>query len=87
MLGLSFIFFSLSCFYTAYFDTDVDFWHIGLSRFMLGCGLVVFITPLFTLSARDVPQDKLASSTGFSTSYAPWQANRNFDLYDDVDPP
>ncbi len=64
LLSLCFILFALSCFYTAYFDTSVDIWHIGFSRFLLGCGLVFFITPLFALSVQDVSQKNLASSTG-----------------------
>lgn len=64
LLGLCFILFAVSCFYSAYFDTDVDIWHIGFSRFLLGCALVFFITPLFALSVEDVPAHKLASSTG-----------------------
>ncbi len=64
LLGLCFILFAVSCFYSAYFDTDVDFWHIGFSRFLLGCGLVFFITPLFAMSMQDVPTEKLASATG-----------------------
>ncbi len=64
LLGICFILFAISCFYTAYFDTDVDIWHIGFSRFLLGCALVFFITPLFSLSLRDVPEQKLASATG-----------------------
>ncbi len=64
LLCVCFILFALSCFYTAYFDTDVDIWHIGFSRFLLGCALVFFITPLFALSMQDVPEDRLASATG-----------------------
>src|SRR5581483_10804421 len=64
LLSLCFILFSISCFYTAYFDTDVDIWHIGFSRFLLGTALVFFITPLFALSMEGVPKEKLASSTG-----------------------
>ena len=64
LLGICFILFAVACFYTAYFDTDVDIWHIGFSRFLLGCAMVFFITPLFALSVQDVPQEKLASSTG-----------------------
>ena len=64
LLSLCFILFALSCFYTAYFDTDVDIWHIGFSRFLLGCAMVFFITPLFALSMQDVPKEKLPSSTG-----------------------
>ena len=64
LLGICFILFAVSCFYTAYFDTDVDIWHIGISRFLLGCGLLFFITPLFSMSLADMPQEKLASATG-----------------------
>jgi MFS transporter, DHA2 family, multidrug resistance protein len=64
LLGLCFILFAISCFYTAYFDTDVDIWHVGFSRFLLGCALVFFISPLFALSTQDVPDPKLPSSTG-----------------------
>lgn len=64
LLALCFVLFAISCFYTAYFDTDVDIWHIGFSRTLLGCALVFFITPLFALSVQDVPQEKLASATG-----------------------
>jgi DHA2 family multidrug resistance protein len=64
LLGICFVLFSISCFYTAYFNTDVDIWHIGLSRFFLGCALIFFITPLFALSLQDVSQSKLASASG-----------------------
>jgi DHA2 family multidrug resistance protein len=64
MLGICFVLFSISCFATAYFTTDVDIWHIGFSRFLLGCALLFFITPLFALSLQDVPGPKLASATG-----------------------
>ncbi|MBS0621142.1 MAG: DHA2 family efflux MFS transporter permease subunit [Verrucomicrobia bacterium] len=64
LLGICFVLFALSCFYTAFFNTDVDIWHVGFSRFILGCALVFFITPLFSLSLEDVPHDKLASATG-----------------------
>jgi DHA2 family multidrug resistance protein len=64
LLSLCFILFAISCFYTAYFDTDVDLWHVGFSRFLLGCALIFFITPLFSLSMQDVPHQRLASATG-----------------------
>lgn len=64
LLGICFVFFAISCFYTAYLDTDVDIWRIGFSRFLVGCGLLFFITPLFALSIHDVPGPKLASATG-----------------------
>lgn len=64
LLGICFVLFSVSCFYTAFFDTDVDIWHIAFSRFLLGLALMFFITPLFALSLQDVPGQKLASATG-----------------------
>jgi DHA2 family multidrug resistance protein len=64
LLAICLLLFAVSCFYTAYFNTDVDFWHIGISRFLTGCALVFFITPLFSLSIKDIPNPKLATSTG-----------------------
>jgi MFS transporter, DHA2 family, multidrug resistance protein len=64
LLGISFVAFAISSFYTANLNTDVDIWRIGFSRFLFGCGILFFITPLFSLSVKDVPEPKLASSTG-----------------------
>jgi DHA2 family multidrug resistance protein len=63
-LFLCFVLFAISCFYTAYFDTDVNIQCIWLSRFLLGCALVFFITPLFSLSVQDVETQQLPSATG-----------------------
>ena len=63
-LFLCFVFFAISCFYTAYFDTDVTIQSIWISRFLVGCGLVFFITPLFALSVQDVETERLPSATG-----------------------
>lgn len=63
-LALCFILFSISCFYSAYFTTAVDIEHIWISRFLLGCGLVFFITPLFSLSIQDIETAKLPQATG-----------------------
>lgn len=64
LLGISFVLFAFSCFYTAFFDTDVTLFLIGVSRMLLGCGLFFFITPLFSLSILNIPEEKLPSSTG-----------------------
>lgn len=64
LLFLSFSLFASACFYTAFFDTDINFFTIALSRFFLGCGLYFFITPLFALSIQNVPEQKLPSATG-----------------------
>ncbi|NGX47935.1 MAG: Multidrug export protein EmrB [Chlamydiae bacterium] len=63
-LGISILLFALSSFDGAYFTTNVDLWHIVFSRFLFGCGLLFFIVPLFHLSVRDVPMEKLPTSTG-----------------------
>lgn len=64
LLFLSFFFFALASFYTAYFDTSVDFFHIAFSRFLFGFGITFFIIPLFTLSVQDVKPEELPSATG-----------------------
>ncbi|MBI3236206.1 MAG: DHA2 family efflux MFS transporter permease subunit, partial [Chlamydiales bacterium] len=63
-LGICFVLFSISCFATAFLTTDVDIQFIGFTRFLLGCALVFFITPLFALSVRDLANEKLPSGTG-----------------------
>lgn len=64
MLAICFTLFSASCFYTAYFYTDVDFWHVALSRLSFGAGMLFFITPLLTLSMQDMPFEHQASGAG-----------------------
>lgn len=61
-ISLSFLFFSISSFYTAFFTTDVDIWHVAFSRFLMGCGFVFFIAPLIALSMQDIPQEKVANA-------------------------
>jgi len=64
-LLICFIFFAGSSFYSAFFASNVDIYHVWISRFVLGCGLSFFITPLIALSAQDIPTSKLPSATGF----------------------
>lgn len=64
LLALAFVCLSFSCFYAAYLDTDADFFHVALSRFLLGPGIVLFITPLFVLSTVGIPDKELPSATG-----------------------
>lgn len=63
-LAISIVIFSISSFDGAFFTTDVDLWHIAFSRFLFGLGMAFFIVPLFNLSVRDIPTEKLPSSTG-----------------------
>ncbi len=63
-LCICILFFSFSSFYTAFFTTDVDIYHIWISRFLLGCALVFMMTPLMALFIQDVSDEKLPSATG-----------------------
>lgn len=63
-LAVCVLFFSISSFITAFFDTDVDFWYVSFSRFVLGIGIALLASPLLALSVKDVPVEKLPSSTG-----------------------
>jgi DHA2 family multidrug resistance protein len=64
LLTICFILLSISCFYTAYFTTAVDIQKVGISRLLLGCGLVFFITPLFSMSVQNIKTELLPQSTG-----------------------
>lgn len=63
-IGISLIFFSGSCFATAYFNTQVDLPHIILSRLLFGFGILFFMVPLFALAIRDVSEEELPQATG-----------------------
>lgn len=65
LIGVCFLLFALASFSSAFFDTDVDIWHIIYTRLLLGCALLFFIVPLFTLSMQDIPTDKQPSAFGF----------------------
>ena len=63
-LSICFILFAVASFFTAYLDTDVSIYVVGFSRFLIGCALVFFVTPLFALNVRDVTDQQLPSGTG-----------------------
>lgn len=63
-LGISLIFFAISSFDGAFFNTDVNLAQVAFSRFLFGFGLLFFIVPLFSLSVRDIPLERLPASTG-----------------------
>lgn len=64
-LALAMVIFSFSCFWVSYyFDTQIDLFYVGLSRFFFGGGMLFFITPLFLLATQDIPVDQLPHSTG-----------------------
>jgi DHA2 family multidrug resistance protein len=49
-LALAILCFASSCYYSVYFDVDVDFFHLAVARFFAGLGLVLFLLPLFQLA-------------------------------------
>jgi MFS transporter, DHA2 family, multidrug resistance protein len=63
-LIISFSFFAIGCFYTAFFTTDVDIFHIAFGRFIFGLGFVCYITPLFTMSVEGMTKSMLPNATG-----------------------
>ena len=63
-LVLAFGIFCAACFYNAYFTPQVDFYHIGLSRFFFGIGMGFYITPLMLLFVQEIPHEQLANATG-----------------------
>ncbi len=63
-IAISLVLFSASCFATAFFTTNIDLWHVAATRLYFGLGMLFFIVPLFSLTVRDVPQEKLPAATG-----------------------
>lgn len=61
-LASAFLCFAISSFYTAFFTTDVDIWHVAFSRLLLGFGFIFFITPLIGMSVQEVPDSRLANA-------------------------
>ncbi len=47
-----------TCFYTATFNAETDFFRIALSRTMAGLGLAFFFYPLFLMTSNFIPKDK-----------------------------
>ncbi|CAM3088643.1 multidrug resistance protein, MFS superfamily [Legionella steigerwaltii] len=64
-LIIALLFFAISCFYTTYFNVDIDFNRIAFSRILAGIGLAFFLSPLFQLSVQAFPETKLAESICF----------------------
>ncbi len=61
-LASAFLCFAISSFYTAFFTTDVDIYHVAFSRLLLGFGFIFFITPLIGMSVQGVPDSRLANA-------------------------
>ncbi len=64
LLFLALILLTCTCFVSAYFTTYADFFHISLSRFFYGVGFGLFITPIFSLFAQDIPLEQIPHAAG-----------------------
>jgi DHA2 family multidrug resistance protein len=63
LLG-AFLIFGIACFYTAFFNTAVDFAHVSFSRFLFGFGFIFYIAPLQSICVAEIPKEDLANATG-----------------------
>ncbi|AWN74061.1 MFS transporter [Legionella anisa] len=64
-LIIALLFFAISCFYTTYFNVDINFNRIAFSRALAGVGLALFLSPLFQLSVQSFPEAKLTECICF----------------------
>jgi len=56
-LALAIIAFASSCYYSTYFDIDVDIYHLTIARFLAGIGLGLFLVPILKLSLESYGPD------------------------------
>lgn len=90
-LALAIACFAGSCYYSTYFDVDVDFFHLAVARILAGFGLVLFLLPIFQLVTHSSPPEKtdsaftlfqivrtLSSSLGSSLYVILWQRREVF---------
>lgn len=48
-LALAILTLAISCYYSTYFDVEVDFFHLAVARSLAGAGLMLFLFPTFQL--------------------------------------
>jgi DHA2 family multidrug resistance protein len=63
-LMASFVIFGIGCFLTTFFTTDIDLYHIALTRFIFGLGFVCYIGPLISMSVQHIAAQDLPNATG-----------------------
>ncbi|CDZ77580.1 Multidrug resistance protein B [Legionella massiliensis] len=64
-LAFALLFIAVSCFYTTYFNQDINFDRIAFTRILAGLGLAIFLAPLFRLSVNTVRPEKTIESVCF----------------------
>jgi MFS transporter, DHA2 family, multidrug resistance protein len=90
-LALAILCFASSCYYSTFFDVDIDFFHLAVARFLAGLGLVLFVLPLSHLAFSAFGREKTAaifslfqivrclfSSLGAGLYVVLWQRRRVF---------
>jgi MFS transporter, DHA2 family, multidrug resistance protein len=48
--SISIILLGISCYHTTYFNIEVDFWRVAISRVFAGFGLALFLPPIFRMA-------------------------------------
>ena len=61
---IGFLIIAISSEYVRYFPAEIDRYHIMLSRFILGIGIGFWLTPMMSMAALSLPEEKLASGLG-----------------------
>jgi MFS transporter, DHA2 family, multidrug resistance protein len=64
--SFGFMVFCLTMLWYTQFSLNLTFWQIAAPGFILGIGLPCFFIPMVTVMLSRVPDEKLASATGFS---------------------
>ncbi len=55
--------FALSCFYSATFNVDVDFFRLAIARILAGFGLAFFFFPLLSICLNSIPKEKQSEAS------------------------
>jgi DHA2 family multidrug resistance protein len=66
IISVGFLIFAYGSFWASNFDTDVSFYYIAMSRFVLGAALPFFFIPSITISLSNLPAKQIASASGLS---------------------
>lgn len=57
-ISMAIIFFAISCFYSTYFNAEIDFKRLAIARIFAGFGLAFFLFPLLLLCCKALPKEK-----------------------------
>lgn len=57
-ISIAVAFFAISCFYSTYFNVDINFGRLAFARILAGFGLAFFLFPLLLLCLHSLPPEK-----------------------------